>query len=758
MAHAEGYALHVIMQSPVKAETWTATTTATSYLIPGSAIAEPGDYALTVVPFAANYGQSEGTGYFTVSASQREPLAPIVFTNARDGSILTEASPRIAWMQVPSASEYLVSLTDLTLQRTILSGHSVGTAPSCGLSLDTGHAYRLTVRAVPEDGDQNSPLCSEGQVEFSYRTIPAFSVTGVQCEGTGSDARVTWNAPVWPGNTGLKPDYYVVWLYGPGVEDGFPSRVAGDGASCVLPGDRLCSPGAYTIDVYACMYDSWSDASHRAASASLVLAPESVTIDSLSAADGSLLSGRIDISGTASGGVHVIRAELLNGQTSVALSAPVEVSGSYDISLAHYQTDEDAAYTARVHGFRTMSDAHDFFLTALCTASLPLKLETGDIIALKLRGTNALGKALYSFEGKLTYAAYTRGSIGKLDVYLDDVWQGYADPVGEEPAGSGIFRYDRQLTLTEGIHSLYFIPSGASEGVLTRLAVIRDTADAVMYAASSASLLDWPSASAGTRDTLSPGMEVLVRGTIGSYAYVQVNGTNAFIPYALLTAAAPAEVVSGSWTFRPVQNGAGMYICSMPVDRDCGRFKLVMAEGYPEANQATRRALDDPEDLFEYSPISRNYNQTFSFADDLRMEPGKTYHFTVVSEDTPLYSVIAYQMVYTYHPEGRVLLPLDNAAVDIWNGAPLEIRWGLSGDAPRYQVYVAIVPDEENGLSSPLVLHDRLYDLEDVRLDALTAGVTVTSEDVLAHPLMEDRFRSIPLPVTIQVIAWPDTF
>ena len=56
------------------------------------------------------------------------------------------------------------------------------------------------------------------------------------------------------------------------------------------------------------------------------------------------------------------------------------------------------------------------------------------------------------------------------------------------------------------------------------------------------------------------------------------------------------------------------------------------------------------------------------------MEPGKTYHFTVVSEDTPLYSVIAYQMVYTYHPAGKMLLPLDNASVDIWNGNPLEIR------------------------------------------------------------------------------------
>ena len=279
-----------------------------------------------------------------------------------------------------------------------------------------------------------------------------------------------------------------------------------------------------------------------------------------------------------------------------------------------------------------------------------------------------------------------------------------------------------------------------------------------MYAASDAPLLDWPSSTAGTRGTLSSGMEVLVRGVIGEYAYVQVNGVNSFILFELLDNTAPAEVTSGSWTFKPVHNGAGLYICSVPVDRDWGRYKLVMAEGYPEADQTTRRAFDDPEDLFEYSPASRNYNQTFSFADDLRMEPGKTYHFTVVSEDTPLYSVIAYQMVYTYHPAGKMLLPLDNASVDIWNGNPLEIRWGLSGDAPRYQVYVAIVPDDENLLSSPIVLHDRLYDLEDVRLDAESAGVTITSEDLLAHPLMEDRLKSISLPVSIQVIAWPDTF
>lgn len=273
--NAQSYALHVTLSGM---ETWSGATADTNFTIPGTAVASAGNYCLLVQPVAVGYSQNEGACDFTVTVRPPEKAGPVTYRNVSDGDILTGDTVTVKWNAAANTASYLVSLRDTTTDTVLLPQTDVGMQTAHPLpTLTAGHSYRFWVAAIPAGVTYagNPELCSAKEVEFSWRSVPAFTITSLDAPGAlGEPVTVSWEAPVWPLEPGLTPDYYVVWWYGPGLENGIPQMVAqGETLTSTLPGELTGQPGAYRVAVYACMYDSWAEV-HSMTEATFTVAPE----------------------------------------------------------------------------------------------------------------------------------------------------------------------------------------------------------------------------------------------------------------------------------------------------------------------------------------------------------------------------------------------------------------------------------------------------------------------------------------------------
>lgn len=482
------------------------------------------------------------------------------------------------------ADHYLVSLRDLTEDDALIQKQNVGDSTSFTLDMLTaGHSYRLWVASVPAGAsyDEHPDLCGTAQVEFTWRTVPAFTVNGIETGVPGESMTVSWTAPVWPGED-IQPDYYVVWWYGPGMEDGYAMQTAGDATSCTLPGEKTAQAGECTAAVYACMYDSWGEGVHAYAE------------------------------GKANNASYGIESIWLNNQ----------------------QISVDAKR--------------------------------------------------YGFAGTINYSVVTKAWNGGVDVYVDGKWVKSATTRHVYIDKSSIC--DADLELTEGIHRIRFELSDGSSSASTTFAAIRDVENVTMYAgAAGAELKAWPADYYAVQKALEPDAEMLLRGMIGDYAYVQVDGKNYFVRYDMLM---DSPAPKTGWIFQLIDGGLGVNVRSASAHMSLYTYMLVVAQGEGEPVLSSVETYDKTSQLIPYSPSQLYYQKRFMFEDDLQLEPGKTYHFAVVRKGTDLSTVTKFDFTYRYEVEGKVVEPLDGAVIDLWKGEPLTLRWGLYGACTDYLIRI----------------------------------------------------------------------
>ena len=692
----------------------------------------------------------------TLNVLEQGHLANFSFENISAGDILVDDMPQAVWAPVLDASYYVVSLRDLSTEELLVERQEIGSATTFALPLTAGHRYRLWAAAVPKDQTADSPLCGTAQVEFSYRTVPEFAVTGVQTNAMmGHPVTVTWDAPVWAASEALQPDSYVVWWYGPGLGDGLAIELAGDAVSCTLPGEKLTQSGSFQVAVYACMYESWG-AVHGVADGSFAVTAPNVSVDRVAVKDNQLASGEMTAYGVVDG-VEAIRVELLkngevvtlsNGESCVLLDAAAR---EYAVTLLHGQLDENSEYTVRVRGYLFRADASNG-VNAVCEAVGQVKLEDCAIIRIVHGERDVTNAYRYGYTGSRTYSVFTDGYAGGVKVYVDGKLIGEAERK-ERDSATGEYRWEATLSLAEGVRTILFRTSDDTSEQKTHLACVYNLTDAVQYAGTQgAQARTWPATWSNVSLELLPNTEVLVKGRCGTWAYVEINGREYFIPAQSLSETALEQFQSGSWSFKVVDNGAAMFISSDKMPQMDGKYKLVMAEGYPAAKPETMREFASAADLFVYNSSTQNFNQKFSFADDLRLEKGKTYHFVVVPQETKLSQILSYMMTYTYQPEGIVVKPLSGDLVDVWNGVDLEMEWGAYSGAVKYRVEVYATLQAADGGVQTITLLDQTFDAKAIKLTDATCGYTLTCEDIAG--MIDESSRGQSIPVRIQITAY----
>ena len=747
--HAEEYVLHLTRDG---VETWSTTTTATSCAVPGIAVGKPGTYILLVQPIADGYSQNEGSCAFHVKTVK---IDSVTFENIANGDILTAGAPVVKWSAVDDAEHYLVSLRDLTTDDALLEKQDVGDDTAFTLDMLTaGHEYRLWVASVPYGAtyDSNPEVCGTAKVEFTWRTVPEFTITGVTGANPGDEVTVSWNAPVWK-DSSIQPDYYVVWWYGPGLGNGYSMKTSRSASSCTLPASKVAA-GEYTVAVYACMYDSWGEV-HGYDEMKFAAAEANITVTAVTLEMKRYPMYEIVVNGTMDEVVGAVRIHLVhkNGLSRMFIAERQEgtdelyLREEFQIPYMSNDTVIERDYSILIYGYKTLQDAEQNS-NRLCTVAhgIDSEIKQGFELRRDGRGTNLADRMWYMFEGTQNFEVQGRGVKQSVDVYMDDVWQTRMDP--ETYPNAGIASSTVDIKLETGIHKLYFVTTTGSYAVSTTVAVIRDTEDAIMYAKKEGiALKAWPTDQSAAAIVVPLNTELKVRGKIGDYAYVQLNGANYFVLADSLVNE-KVEEETDEWRFELINGGAGLRVSSVGKLPGVKPYMLVSAQGMYAADLDTVKAYDRTALSIPYAPAKLCFEKQFLFEKDLNLIPGTTYYFAVVPWGTDPTSVITFDFSFTYERNGGILSPANGDSVKLWSGEPLEIRWGLFENCTEY--IVTLYKELENSVRQQIyqndytaTVNDQMKDYMRIELDPLT---------IQDHFDEEERLSTTTLIIHIEAI------
>ncbi len=241
--------------------------------------------------------------------------------------------------------------------------------------LDVPGNYRLMVIAVPYGEGMDSELTGRASVEFGYRTVPEFSLTEIVNDETiGTPVTVKWNRPIWGNNDKQRPDKYIVWWYGPGMENGMAVEIPGSSTKAILAGDYCKQPGGYAVGIYAILGEQQSYASGNN---EFEKATPEVSIETKKGPY--LTTEQFYAIGSTKGGIKYVRVQLEKdgGAELVSLIGadgnPCEyIVVSVDPDTKKYmallkpvnELIENGTYAIAVYGFFSEADANDTNLRA----------------------------------------------------------------------------------------------------------------------------------------------------------------------------------------------------------------------------------------------------------------------------------------------------------------------------------------------------------------------------------------------------------
>ena len=503
-----------------------------------------GDYAMQFTPLNADNEWSDGYPFACTILPKGKLPAPAV-TNLVKGDSVPHAGYTVKWdpitlgdgMFFGGYSVTVYSWDETTAWWKAMPGYyNVNVGLDCQYALPAmteGRPYRIEVYAMAEgETIPSEELSGCTAIDFVYRSVPGFKQTEVETTGiVGEQVTVRWNAPAWRLDPALKPDSYVVWWYGPGIENGYAVQVPGTDTECVLDGRRILQGGQYSVNVYALL--SQSQAMAQGENAFTILTPQ-VNISYAQAKDNQLTNKMIYLEGNVENGVRAIAVQLLENDIPVAfgsgsyhgkrlvLDVPSE---AFEETLEMDTVNADSIYKIRVDGYMSAEDAAND-LRAVAVASKNVAAHDGKITKILLNGANAIDAQRYHFAGKVQYSVYTNGKAEYIQYTIDGAKDTFTFGIQME---DGSWRYDIQLNIAEGIHTLTFASNKDTSVYKTHLASVNDVVDETAYAGKNGVELKlWPTSNTPVYKKLKTGTTILLRGMCDGYAYVKVNGVNCF--------------------------------------------------------------------------------------------------------------------------------------------------------------------------------------------------------------------------------------
>ncbi len=516
------------------------------------------------IPSNEDGDQGEPYAYnYTVLPRGKMPAPNI--TNLTDGDILVTQGFAPAWDPVTIGTGRPATRYNICLYKwvgdvnpdqpwQVLPGyHNYKTDTQCSFTLpnlDAGGNYLLEVYSLADHETVPSTTYSGcTAVQFSYRTIPGFTLTGLQADGIVTHpVTVTWVPPVWQRDTSLKPDHYEVKWYLKEPGKAIPTLVHEEkveqGLSAVLPGNKAL-PGNYYVQVQA------------------VLGSEKQTATGTNTF--TILSPRLDIqkaefvpkekvlaSGTAGAGVTTVLLRLIRPDGKVAdlvtaagnktsyVLAPVAADGTFAALL---EADAPLAamggsriYKVEAYGFLTgqktdiaqsvVSDSEKFDVGSGAIYEVKsnnnepynwiFDWETAQITVL----TNPMVTDLKLYDGttERTDAKFTRKDI--KDITTGAVVYHLFTSAGLKLSGEGFHRLTAQ--------------DAANSNLTGEVGVYVVTAEnsTTVYAPDTGNLTIWtiPDESYTAKTTVAAGTELTRRGKCGAFVLVQApDGSEGFV-------------------------------------------------------------------------------------------------------------------------------------------------------------------------------------------------------------------------------------
>ena len=255
---AEGYT--VLIQAPDGSQT-NLEVNAPSTGTEAGPLDQVGTYNVLVTAHAQNQPPIQGNCVVTVHETAEEGQTHITITAPTENTVFDNEDLVISWSHVDDADMYTVSVTaegsNAVLEGSgTVKGETV-TIPASQLTA----GKNISIQVVAQYSNGSVCADADGQEQRASKTIavkaakpaviPDFSIISVIPQGFGKPVTVTWNAPVWSGDSNWKPDQYVIWWAGPGMTENKAMTVDGNTLTATLTGEYTQAVGNYAVAVYA---------------------------------------------------------------------------------------------------------------------------------------------------------------------------------------------------------------------------------------------------------------------------------------------------------------------------------------------------------------------------------------------------------------------------------------------------------------------------------------------------------------------------
>lgn len=520
---------------------------------------DTGTYTLKVTP--VNGDNESGTVFeMTYTVLERGKLPNPAITSPKSGTIETNESVTVTWDAVALSPEMAFGGYCILLEKQNEKGEYAAVPAYTYVNtnetsytlagFETGGAYKLHLFTLEKDHiEPNGELYGETVVEFSYRTVPAFTLNSVIGGAKGEAITAEWTAPVWTGKE-IKPDFYIVYWVGPDGKT-IETQEVHDVTKSVLAGDKVVQEGRYSVDVYACMYESWGEypQAHAVVSGSYAIGKPEVIITHPNVDQNTYLitEDYIEVHGEVKGGVRQVLARILDrnsnpidlisyadGSTVKHVVVKPDANGKFYVKLnmkdfLNESDGDETKYCVQVLGFVSTDapvvEKYD------CKAECWIDTDGSEIGTLRVNG---YANYYWLFNDQSMKATVKTNALPQsVRFYVNDELK-YTDGEGEaKENASKLFETEYFNISKEGYYEVTASTYDGKEVGPVGVYVVTRTAEQTVYynnMLKSLNVLRRPVA--GAENKISPvaaPCEMRVKGSYGEYYCVEINGVLGFV-------------------------------------------------------------------------------------------------------------------------------------------------------------------------------------------------------------------------------------
>lgn len=684
--------------------------------------ADDGAYTLKVTPINAD-NESGAVYEMTYTVLERGKLPNPVITSPKNGSIETDESMTVTWDAVTLSPEMAFGGYCILLEKQNEKGEyavvpaytyvNTNETSYTLTGLEPGGAYRLHLFTLEQGHTEpDGSLHGEAEaVDFSYRTVPAFTLKNVIGGVKGEAITAEWTAPVWTG-TSMKPDFYVVYWIGPDGKT-IETQTVRNQTKSVLAGDRVVQDGRYSVDVYACMYESWGEypQAHAVASGSYVVGKPEIAIIHPNADQNTYLvvEDFIEVLGEVQGGVRQVLARILDrngnpidlinyGDGSVVKHVIVQpdANGKFYVKLNMKDFLEESEgdktiYCVQVLGF--VSPDAPVIGQQDCEAECWIDTDGSEISNLRVNGYS---NYYWLFNDQSMKATVKTNALARSARFYVNGELKFTDGEGDVQKDTSIlFETDYFNLSKEGYYEIIASTyDGKEAGPVGVYVVTRTARETKYYNDTTKTLQVLKRPVVGAENIISPisaPCEMTKVGTYDRFTAVVINGVTGFVLTSELSDTAEAPIAD--WAFEIEEKTSDTYLwIEGNSSALSGEYVLVVRW---EENGTPKLRMNDEKSM---RIMGDTYKRRFRMSEDLQLEKDKLYTFEVVPR-TPdgivKVDAVEYSFTYYYGENTGIITPREGQRVRLWNTGALTIQWIRDESAKTYEVELIFAYEQD---------------------------------------------------------------